>query len=282
MQLSEAVEIWCTQRQAEEYSPFTLRSYRLQMRLLIRELGDLQLDQVRIDDLRRYIAAHSARLMPSSTAHRVRMIKSFFTWAVDEDYLPKSPARKLKEPKLPERVPKSHTREELELIREGCVTLREHSLVEVLFSTGCRSSEISSIKREDVDWHRRCIIVMGKGAKERTVFIGARASIWLGRYLDSRTDDHASLFVTAKGPIRPLLPRQVWWVVKKVGARAEMRAKVWPHRLRHSFATTMLNAGARLDDVQGLLGHSKPETTQLYATRSGANLQRAHEQHFIQ
>jgi integrase/recombinase XerD len=282
MNLSAAVEQWITQRDSEGYSPYTIKAYRLQMRLLIRELGDLQVSDVRLEDLRRYIAAHSGRLKPSSVSNRVRMIKSFFTWAMEEDVVPKSPAHKLKEPKLPERIPKAFNMEELEGVREGCRTPREHALVELLFTSGCRSAEVSSINREDIDWHRRCIVVMGKGSKERTVFIGARASIRLRRYLESRKDNHPALFVTEKGPVGRLLPRQVWWVVKKVGARAGMRAKTWPHRLRHSFATMMLNAGARLDDVQGLLGHSRPETTQLYAVRSGANLQRAHQQHFIQ
>lgn len=282
MIISEAASRWLDQRTYEGFSPHTIGRYRLQIQLMIRDLGDMPVDQLTLEHLRGYIALHAHRLKSSTTANRVRVLKSFCKWMVEEDILLRNPAAKLKEPKLPARIPKALPFDDLERVRDACVSLRERALVELLFATGCRASEMSSIRRDDVDWNRRSIIVMGKGSKEREVYFGARAALRLRQYLDGRTDDHPNLFVTEKGPIGPLKPRQIWWEVKQVARRVGLGKRVWPHVFRHTLGTTLLNQGAPLVVVQQVLGHAKAETTQIYAHLSGANRQAAYQRHFVQ
>lgn len=211
MRATEAIRSWIEQRRAEGYSPNTLRAYRLQLRLLLRVIGDVQVDSITLDHLRGYIAGpQSANRKASTIAHRVRMIRSFFRWCVEEELLLRSPALKLKEPKLPARLPKALPFEDLELIRDACRTAREHALIEFLFATGCRAGEVSGVQRKDVDWERRAVQVLGKGAKEREVYFGARAALWLRRYLRTREDDCPYLFATERGPVRQLQRHQIW------------------------------------------------------------------------
>lgn len=282
MVISEAADRWLTQRTYEGFSPHTIGRYRLQIRLLIRDIGDKLVTELTLEDLRGYIALHAARLKASTTANRIRIFKSFCRWLVEEEILLRNPATKLKEPKLPTRIPKALPFDDLERVRDACRSPRERALVEMLFATGCRASEMSSIRRGDVDWARRSIIVVGKGDKEREVYFGSRAALRLRQYLDIRQDDHPNLFVTEKGPVGPLKPRQIWWEVKQVARRAGLGERVWPHVFRHTLGTTLLNQGAPLVVVQQVLGHEKPETTQLYAHLSGANRQAAYQRHFVQ
>lgn len=283
MLLSEAVEQWILQRRIEGYSPRTLEAYRLQMDLLIRNIGDMPIDQVTLSHLRNYIGGPASEgRKPATIAHRVRMIRSFFNWAVEEDILTRSPAHKLREPKLPQCLPKALTFEELELLRDACQTPREHALIELLFATGCRVSELAGMQRRDVDWDRMAIRVIGKGNKEREVYFGARAALWLRRYLRERADAHPSLFIAERHPVRATTPHQIWYAMKRVADRAGLRNRVWPHVMRHTLATTLLNQGASLAAVQSILGHVRPETTQRYAYLSGAARQQEYQRYFIQ
>lgn len=283
MTLSEALQVWVNQRRSEGYSPHTLRAYEIQMGLLIKAVGDVPFDQLTLADLRAYIAGPGAKGVKVTTvAHRVRMIKSFFTWAVEEDLLGRSPAHKLKEPKLPERIPKALAMEDLELLRDACKTAREHALIEFLFATGCRISEACGVLKTELEWNRRAVVVTGKGNRQREVYWGFRANLWLRRYLKQRQDDCPNLFATERRPFNPLRPHEAWWIVKKVAARIGMRAFVHPHRLRHSLGTLLLNNGMPLSAVQDIFGHRDPKTTLNYARYSGHNRQLAYEQYFVQ
>lgn len=138
------------------------------------------------------------------------------------------------------------------------------------------------MNRCDVNWRESSILVLGKGSREREVYFGAKAAIWLRRYLSTRGDDDGALFVTKHRPVRRSTIPTLRWHVNKVARRAGLRDRVTPHVLRHTFATLMINQGAELIEVQSLLGHSKPETTLRYATLSGAARRRAYERYFVQ
>ena len=274
---------WREQRRTEGYSPFTLRCYDIQLRLLARNIGDKPIEEITLLDLRGYIGGKASEGRKASTiAHRVRMVRSFFTWCVEEDVLARSPAHKLREPKQPQRIPKALSFDELELIRDSCKTVREHALVEFLFASGGRAMEVSNIKQADIDWNRRCLVVMGKGSKEREVYFNAKAALWMKRYLDKREDDCEYLFTNGKGFKHRLSPHQIWWAVKQVANRCGLREKVHPHSFRHTMATAMLNGGAELSAVQSILGHEKPETTQLYAQLSGKRRQEQYNRYMPQ
>ena len=160
------------------------------------------------------------------------MLRAFFKWLYDEGLLPHNPAVKLKEPKTPKAVPRALAFDELELLRDSCATPLEHALVEFLFATGCRISEVQGVNRDQIDWDRRAVLVMGKGRKEREVYFGARCALWLRRYLASRTDSDPALFVTA-------MKRQkmsTWWmrkVIKAVAHRCGLGRKVSPHVMHY-------------------------------------------------
>lgn len=273
MLLSEAVTQWTCQRRLEGYSPSTLVAYRMQMGLLTRHVGDLPIDQVTLPHLRDYIGMRTGRVKAATVAHGVRMIRSFFRWCHEEELMLKNVSLKLKEPKLPRRIPKFLTVDELELLRDSCKTPREHALLEFLFASGGRAAEVGSIKLADVDWNRRAIIVMGKGSKEREVYFNAKTALWLKRYLATRCDTCEYLFTNGKGFKHRLSPHQIWWAIKRVANRCDLRARVWPHKMRHTMATILLNNGADLTAVQSILGHERPETTQLYAHLSGQRRQ---------
>jgi len=281
MLLSEAATAYLEQRRIEGYSRHTLASYRYLLGKVTVIVGDKLAGEITLQDLRLYLSTVADR-KPATTAMRIRLLRVFCRWLYEEGYAPNNAALKLREPRLPQRVPKALGTEDLEMIRDACKTTREHALVEFLFATGCRAGEVSGIRRQDLDWDRRCLIVLGKGAKEREVYFGAKAGIWLRRYLTSRHDNSPYLFTTERGQARQLTPHQIWYLVKRIAARAGLRERVWPHVFRHTLGTTLLNQGAPLAAVQSILGHESPETTQIYAQLSGAARQQAYERYFIQ
>jgi integrase/recombinase XerD len=281
MRLSQAAEAYVAVRRTEGFAATTLAAYTLQIRLLIRDVGDIELSEVTLQMLRDHLARFP-HLKPTSIAHKVRCLRSMFGWWTAEELVVRNPAAKLREPKLPERVPKALNVEEVEELRDACRTVQEHALVEVFFATGARVSEICGLNRNAVDWQRRAMIVLGKGSKERECYLGAKAVLWLRRYLASRHDDDLALFVTERAPHR-LSVHQTQYIFRRIARRAETLAgRVTPHVMRHTLATTLLNQGAPLAAVQSLLGHTKSETTLIYARLSGAARQQAFQRYFVQ
>ena len=200
MRLSEASQRYLATRTQEGFSPHTIRAYRLQHQILIREVGDVGLAAVTLDLLRIHLT-HHGHLQSSSLCHKIRAIKGLFRWAEDEGICVPSPARKLKEPKLGHRVPKALPMDELEWLRDACRTTREHAVVEFFFATGCRVGEAVRLNRRDVDWQRGSVVVVGTGNKEREVYLGSKARIWLTRYFAERQDADPALWVTERAPI---------------------------------------------------------------------------------
>lgn len=194
------------------------------------------------------------------------MLRSFYGYLItDAEIVMIDPTRKIKLPKLPKRIPKALSLDELEILREGCNTLREKAILEVFYATGGRLREIHNMNISDINWQERTINVVGKGDKERTVFINSRAVFAVKKYLSSRKDKEIALFVTDNRPIRRLSSRSIHLLFKKIAQKVSINKNVHPHVMRHTMATTMINHGARLEDVQGILGHSSPNTTQIYA-----------------
>ena len=175
-------------------------------------------------------------------------------------------------------------------MRDACESRLEHALIEFFFATGCRVSEIHQLDRIELDWLRRSVVVLGKGNKEREVYFGAKAALWLKRYLDSRTDSCLALFVTKRrrqqidGTLQHqrLSTSQMQRIFKRVAERCGLEEKVTPHVLRHTLATLLLNQGAPIAAVQSILGHASPTTTQLYVNLSGESRRMLYRKHFPQ
>ena len=279
MKLSEVWSAYEADKKLEGYSPWTLKAYRIQRNLLIRRLGDVDIGEITLGKLKSYLASDAERLKPASIGHRVRFLKSLFRWASDEGIIQYNTAAKLKEPKMGPRIPKALNEEDTEMLREGCRTPLEHAIVEFMYSTGCRIGEIVTLNRESIDWENRSVIVLGKGDKEREVYFAIKCEIWLKRYLNERKDNDPALFVTERAPHRMSIA-QMRYVVKRIASQAGLEVNVYPHKLRHSYATHLLNNGAPMEVIQSLLGHEKMETTQLYAHLSGPHRREQYRKYF--
>jgi integrase/recombinase XerD len=268
MLLSEAWDLYRKDKQLLGYSKHTLKAYEIQTNLLIRAIGDKNIEEVELFELKEYLLEVSERLKPSSVNHRIRFVRSLFSWAHNEGYIQRNVASRLSELKEPQRIPKALSEENLEMLREGCQTPREHALVEMFFASGCRLDELRNLNKRDIDWERRSFIVYGKGAKQRECYFTVKTAIWLRKYLNTRKDNEPALFVTERAPHR-LSKERIREIIKEIAKRAEVDAKVYPHALRHTYATYLLNNGAPLEVVQEFLGHSKIETTKIYCRLSG-------------
>lgn len=280
MLVTEALSAYLKTKRAEGYSPSTLRQYAYQLRRFAHWCGPREIEEIRLHDLREF-AGQFAQLKAQSVGHVIRTLRGFFRWLFDEGLIKTNPSIKLKEPKVPKAVPKALTFDELELLRDGCTTLLEHALIEFMFATGCRIGEVHGVDRDQIDWDRRAVLVMGKGSKEREVYFGARCALWLKRFLAGRTDGEPALFSTTVSP-RRMSTWQMRKIVKGLANRCGLGRKVSPHVMRHTLATTLLNQGADLVAVQSILGHDKPETTQRYAHLSGARRQEEYRRWFPQ
>jgi integrase/recombinase XerD len=218
----------------------------------------------------------------SSISKKLSVVKSFFSWLTDEELITKDPARRIKPPKKEQRLPKALTIEELELIRETCITPRERALVEVLYATGSRLSEVQQLNKEVIDYQAMSTRVIGKGNKEREVYLSFKALYHLKKYLMSRLDDAPALFITERQPYRRLSNRGIQRAIAIIAKRSGIQKKIHPHTFRHTFATLTLNNGADLSSVQALLGHADPASTQVYAQVSETKKREAYRKHLVQ
>ncbi|MHB1865546.1 MAG: tyrosine-type recombinase/integrase [Candidatus Saccharimonadales bacterium] len=282
MRLSDGVESYLQAKSVEGYSPYTLRAYGLQFRLLGDWLDDPALETITTQQLRDYIAKDLDRLKPASTGHRIRAIHSLFRWLVDEEILARDPSAKVKERGTYDRIPKALSEEQVETLRDACRTPRERALVEFFFATGARLAEVCRLNRADLDFERRSVVVLGKGSREREVYFGHKCAFHLRRYLDGRADSDPALFATLHRPYVRAAAATIRHEIKKIAARVGLEAIVSPHKWRHTLATSMLNRGADLMVIQSILGHERPGTTLLYLKLSGRRRQEQHDRYFMQ
>lgn len=279
MLLSEAWELYYADRTIERFSVVTMRNYRVQINLMIQYFGDIDIADITHLDLKNYLIEKGNHLKPSSLGQRIRAIRAFFHWASDEGYITKNPASKLKEPREGSHIPKALTEEDTELLREGCETPLEHALIEFAYTTGCRVGEIYGLNKQDINWDNRSVIVTGKGNKQREVYFNMKCFIWLRKYLSQRVDDDPALFVTIRDPHRMSIAT-LRRIIKKVAKQSDIDTNVYPHILRHSYATHLLNNGAPMEGIQTLMGHAKPETTQVYAQLAGPRRKEIYAKYF--
>jgi len=280
MLLSEAWKKYKQDKKIEGYSTLTLKTYSFQYNLLLRFFGDIDMNGFSTEKLKEYLIQSGDHLKPSSLGHRIRCVKSLFRWSHEEGYILKNPAAKLKEPKLGKRIPKFLSELEIEHLREACQATMENALFEFMYSTGCRIGEVVKLNRKDIDFQTNSVIVQGKGDKEREVYFNTRCSMWLKRYLDEREDEDSCLFITDRKPKRRMSIDNIRYIIKRISNRSGIKKNIYPHQLRHSYATHMINNGAPIDVIQSLLGHEKSETTKIYAQLSGKLRQDYYSKYF--
>ncbi len=232
------------------------------------------------NDIRNYLAENQRlRNLSKVTIDNLRRIfSSFFAWLEDEDYIPKSPVRRIHKVRTDSLVKEVLTDENIEILRDSCIELRDVAIIDLLSFTGMRVGELVKINREDIDFQERQCVVFGKGNKEREVYFNARTKIHLKKYLNSRNDDNLALFVSLKSPHRRLTISGVEVRLRKIGRIANI-AKVHPHKFRRSLATMAIDKGMPIEQVLRLLGHVKIDTTLRYAMVNQTNVKIAHRKY---
>lgn len=240
------------------------------------------LENVTSMDIRMYLAMYSKTGVKSaSIATLISILKSFFSWLENEEYILKSPMRKIKNVKTDKYIRKALTSVELEMLRDAAQDPRDKAMVEFFYSTACRLDEVIKLNKSDIDWNTGKVIVLGKGKKERHVFLNAKAKVYLWKYLNTRDDVNEALFVSERYPHERLGRRSYQKVFADLGEKAGISKRVYPHLIRHTTATNMLQNGASLAEVQKYLGHNSPVTTQIYAQLDIEALQQSHKKHVI-
>lgn len=275
------VMLYLAAKKLDGCSKITIENYA---RILQKFCSVVHKDVEQIDamDIRRYLAMYSKTGVKNSTIGTIISgLKSFFGWLENEEYITKSPMRKIKSIKVEKRVRKALNREELEMLRDACKTLREKAVVEFFYSTGCRLDEVYKLDIAGIDWVNGKVMVIGKGNKERPVYLNARAILHLKKYLGSRKDTNPALFVSERQPHDRLSHRGIQRIFTTLGTRAGIGKPVYPHLLRHTTATTMLQNGASMSEVQHYLGHDSPATTQIYAEMDTQTIKMSHLKHVI-
>ena len=263
-------------KQVEGCSGPTVRYYGNTIQQLYKAMPKRVTDYI-TEDIRAYLAVFQRKRKASRvTVDNVRRIfSSFFAWLEEEDYIIKSPVRRIHKVKTGAQIKEVLTDESLENLRDTCVHPRDLAMIDLLASTGMRVGELVKLNREDVNFNERECIVFGKGNKERIVYFNARAKIHLQEYLNSRRDKNKALFVSLAKPHRRLQISGVEVRLRKIGKEAKV-PRVHPHKFRRTLATMAIDKGMPVEQVQKLLGHVKIDTTMHYAMVNQNNVKLSH------
>ena len=238
---------------------------------------DKSIREINTDDLRCYLANYQKERSSSKVTidNMRRIFSSFFGWLEDEDYILKSPVRRIHKIKTEKTVKDTFSDEGLELLRDACEEIRDLAMIDLLASTGMRVGELVRLNREDINFHERECVVFGKGSSERVVYFDARTKIHLLNYLNGRLDTNPALFVSLAVPNERLMIGGVETRLREIGKRTDLY-KVHPHKFRRTLATRAIDKGMPIEQVQLMLGHVKIDTTMHYAMVNQANVKNSH------
>ena len=273
------LELFISAKRIEGCSEKSLKYYRMVIENMFTSLN-LAVRDISTSDLRTYLA-HYQRVRKSSKVtidNMRRIFSSFFSWLEDEDFILKSPVRRIRKIKTDKTIKETFSDEGLELLRDTCHEIRDLAMIDLLASTGMRVGELVRLNREDINFYERECLVFGKGNSERIVYFDARTKIHLINYLDSREDDNPALFVSLSSPHDRLLIGGVETRLRQLGVKADLN-KVHPHKFRRTLATRAIDKGMPIEQVQHLLGHVKIDTTMHYAMVNQANVKNSHRKY---
>ena len=274
---TDYAKMFIAAKRIEGCSERTLNYYETTIKTMVDKLSK-KVNSIETEDLRNYLSEYQSKNNCSKvTIDNVRRIlSSFFAWLEDEDYIMKSPVRRIHKVKATQTVKETYTDEELEEMRDACVEIRDLAMVDFLASTGVRVGELVNLDRVDIDMQERSCVVLGKGGKEREVYFDARTKIHLQNYLNSRTDNNPALFVSLLRPYDRLKISGVEIRLRELGNRINIK-KIHPHKFRRTMATKAIDKGMPIEQVQVLLGHRKIDTTLQYAMVNQNNVRNSHK-----
>jgi integrase/recombinase XerD len=266
-------------KQIEGCSERTLQYYKMTVEHLLATL-DVPVRKMTTDEIRSYLANYQQRNNCSKvTVDNVRRnIYSFFSWLEEEDYILKSPMRRIHKIKTKQSVKETISDEMIEKLRDNCECARDLAMIDLLYSTGIRVGELVRLNISDIDFEERECIVYGKGDKERRVYFDAKAKLHLQNYINSRHDDNPALFTTLDAPYDRLKISGVEIRVRELGRKISME-RIHPHKFRRTMATRAIDKGMPIEQVQKILGHSQIDTTMQYAIVNQNNVKTAHRKY---
>ena len=273
------VELFLLAKRIEGCSEKSLKYYKATIEMMVATVSK-SVKHIETDDIRRYLTEYQEKKKSSKiTIDNIRRIlSSFFSWLEDEDYILKSPVRRIHKVKAGINIKETYSDEALEIMRDNCIELRDLAMIDMLASTGMRVGEMVLLNRNDIDFNERECIVFGKGSKERVVYFDARTKIHLQNYLNSRIDDNPALFVSLKEPHKRLKIGGVEVRLREYGKKLGLQ-KVHPHKFRRTLATMAIDKGMPIEQLQQLLGHRKIDTTLQYAMVKQSNVKIAHRKY---
>lgn len=266
-------------KRIEGCSDKTLRYYKKTIDTMLERIGK-EIIHISTDDLRKYLTNYQMEKgLSKVTVDNVRRIlSSFFSWLEDEDYILKSPVRRIHKIKTATNIKETYSDESLEVMRDNCNDIRDLAMIDLLASTGMRVGEMVLLNRQDINFIDRECIVFGKGDKERIVYFDARTKLHLEDYLRQRKDDNPALFVSLKAPYNRLNIGGVEVRLRELGKRLHI-PKVHPHKFRRTLATMAIDKGMPIEQLQQLLGHRRIDTTLQYAMVKQSNVKLAHKRY---
>ena len=273
------IESFISSKQIEGCSDRTIKYYK-EIIDKFNDSFDKSIKKITTEEIRSYLSTYKEMSTCGSTTidNIRRVLSSFFSWLEDEDYIIKSPIRRIHRIKTPTTVKEVLTDENLEKLRDECENIRDLSLIELLISTGMRVGELVNLNISNLNFEDRSCIVLGKGNKEREVYFDAKTKLHLKEYISKRNDTNDALFVSLREPHQRLSISGIELIVRNLGVNTNIN-KVHPHKFRRTLATMAIDKGMPVEQVQKLLGHVKIETTMHYAMVNQSNVKISHRRY---
>ena len=273
------LDAFLSSKRIEGCSEKTLKYYRTTLETMLASL-EKNVRRVFTEDLRNYLTEYQNRNQCSKVSidNIRRILSSFFAWLEDEDYIVKSPVRRIHKVKTATCIKETYTDEDLERMRDNCENLRDLAIIDMLASTGMRIGEMVLLNRRDINFSERECVVFGKGDKERVVYFDARTKLHLQEYLEGRQDKNPALFVSLKAPYERVKIGGIETRLREIGKKLNI-IKVHPHKFRRTLATMAIDKGMPIEQLQRLLGHQRIDTTLQYAMIKQSNVKIAHKKY---
>lgn len=273
------LEMFIAAKKIEGCSDRTVAYYKVTVEHLLKCI-DTPIRKITTDEIRSYLAKYQEKSGCSKTTvdNIRRNISSFFSWLEEEDYILKSPMKRIHKIKTVQPIKETISDELIERLRDACLCKRDLAMVDLLYSTGIRVGELVRLNIDDISFEERECVVFGKGDKERKVYFDAKAKLHLQDYLKERNDDNPALFVTLDAPHQRLKISGVEIRIRRLG-RSINAEKIHPHKFRRTMATRAIDKGMPIEQVQKILGHSQIDTTMQYAMVNQSNVKNAHRKY---